>query len=135
MARPRKVKPEESLKQLDGAAKPQGTHLARRARAALRADESVRLSVEETRERMAFSSEQLRILDCIAAGLPVRAAREAIAALRLKADYLLQKPAVDHRVGVIQIISPYGEDPQGPPALPAVGDVVVALPEEDGEEP
>src|ERR1700674_3459369 len=100
MTRKRKVPPEDSLHQLDGAPKPEpGTYLARRAKSALRADESRRLSHDETRERMAFTEEQLRILDCIAAGLPVRAAREAIAALRLKADFLLSKPAavVDHR--------------------------------------
>jgi hypothetical protein len=128
MARPRKVKPEDSLHQLDGASEPEpGTYVARRAKAALRADESRRLGVDETRERMAFTEEQLRILDCIAAGLPVRAAREAIAALRLKADFLLSKPAaaVDHRVG-IAVVNPYPDAD----ALPAAASAVVAaLPE------
>lgn len=81
---------------------------------------------------MAFTEEQLRILDCIAAGLPVRAAREAIAALRLKADFLLSKPPalLDNRVA-IQVVSPYAEEPA--PALPAAAATVGALP--DGQLP
>ncbi len=128
MARPRKVKPEESLTQLEGASKPEGTHLARRAKAALRAlDDSRRLDADETRERMKFSEEQMRVLDCVAAGIPVRAAREAISALRLKADFLLSRPAaaVDHRIG-IAVVNPYAEEK---PALSVAVGAVAAPPE------
>jgi len=125
MARKRTVPTEDTLHPREGEAGPEpGTYLARRAKAALRADESRRLSADETRERMSFTEEQLRILDCIAAGLPVRAAREAIAALRLKADFLLSKPALlaDHRLG-IAVVDPY----RGQAALPSVAEAVAAL--------
>jgi hypothetical protein len=103
------------------------SYLARRAKAALRADESARLGPDQTRERMAFTEEQLRTLDCIAAGLPVRNAREAIAAMRLKADFLLSKPvtAVDHHIG-IAVIDPYHDEKK---AALAASVVVASLPE------
>jgi hypothetical protein len=77
---------------------------------------------------MAFTEDQLRTLDCVAAGLPVRNAREAIAAMRLKADFLLSKPvsAVDHRVD-ISVVNPYHDEKA---ALPAVA--VAALREGHG---
>lgn len=123
MARTRTVPAEDALHPREGEPRPATGYLARRAKAALRADESRRLNHDETRERMAFTEEQLRMLDCIAAGLPVRAAREAIAALRLKAEFLLSRPssAVDVRMGV-QVIDPYSEPP-------AAAVAVAALPE------
>jgi hypothetical protein len=129
MARKRKVPAEDSLRQLDGAKKPEpGTYLARRAKAALRANESTRLGADETRERMRFTMEQLEVLDAIAAGLPVRNSREVIAALRLKAEFLLGKPAsaVDHRVGFIAYRDPY-DDGTEKPALPAAAAAVAVL--------
>jgi hypothetical protein len=139
MARKRTVPPEDTLHPREGEAPPSTGYLARRAKAALRADESRRLSHDEVRERMAFTEEQLRVLDAIAAGLPVRAAREVIAALRLKADFLLSKPAaaVDHRVG-IAVVDPYCEKPAlpatGAAAVPALPDGQAAAAENDDEE-
>ncbi len=131
--RPRKVDPAESLRQLDGAPKPSVPYAARRARAALR-ENARRLSMEETRAVMAFTPEQIRVLDAIAAGLPVRNAREAVAAMRLKAEFLLPKPTttVDHHVG-IAVVDPYAEAA----ALAVSAEVVKALPEGQaaGEEP
>jgi hypothetical protein len=133
MARPRTVKPEDSLHQLDGAPKPATGYLARRAKAALRADESRRLSREEAADAMRFTEEQLRVLDAIAAGLPVRGAREVIAAMRLKAEFLMPKPAgaIDHRVGVLLVQDPYACDASiEPTPLPPIAAVTIdALPE------
>jgi hypothetical protein len=132
MAR-RKVKAEESLVQRAGDAPPKpGTYIARRAKAALRAIESKqRLTPEETREAMRFLPEHIAVLDAIAAGLPVRGAREAVAAMRLRAEFLLSKPAaaVDARVGIV-VVSPYDNDApaegQAPAPAPALAPLVFA---------
>jgi|SRR6267142_2629937 len=145
MARPRKVPAQDSLRKRDGEDPPlePSSYIARRAKAALR-----RLSNEETIEAMRYTPAQLEILDAIASGLPVRNAREAVAALRLKAEFLLSKPtsAIDHRVGILVVENPYSEETQKVALSAAVPAVVAALPEgqapaedappfEDEEEP
>jgi hypothetical protein len=129
MARPRTVKAGETEKKRAGDAPPEpGTYRARRAKGMLRAQE--RLSPEEMADGMRFTRGQLKVLDAIAAGLPVKGAREAMSALRLKADMTLQRPtasvAVDHRLVTYQIVSdPYADDPAD--ALPPAA-LLAALP-------
>jgi hypothetical protein len=132
MPRKRTVQPEDSL--TEPSAKP-GTYVARRAKAALRADESRRLSKEETAEAMGYTEKHIETLDAIASGLPVRNAREVIAALRLKADFLMPKPStsIDHRVAVLVVKDPYEEDGLGALPVAVVAAQVVALPEPDGQ--
>jgi hypothetical protein len=126
------VKPEDSLTQLEGAPPPNaGTYLARRAKAALRGNEErQRLSPEETRAQMGFTEDQIAVLDAIAAGLPVRGAREAVAAMRLKADFLLTKPAtiLDSRVGIC-VINPYSCEPEDLKNALSASVAVPSLPE------
>jgi hypothetical protein len=85
---------------------------------------------------MQFTEQQLAVLDAIAAGLPVRNAREVVAALRLKSDMLLAKPtsAVDHRVGVILVQNPYATEDEDLKAL-AAPVVAAALPSAEESQP
>jgi hypothetical protein len=83
---------------------------------------------------MRFTEQQLAILDAIAAGLPVRNSREVVAAMRLKSDFLLSKPAsaVDHRMGIMLVENPYGPEAEGlKPASPVA--VAALPPAEEGQ--
>lgn len=120
MSRPRTVKPGETEKRRAGDPPPEpGTYQARRAKGMLRAQE--RLTAEEMADGMRFTRAQLRVLDAIAAGLPVKGAREAMAALSLKATFAIQKPStnIDHRVVSYTLVNPYADDPSELPERPA----------------
>jgi hypothetical protein len=136
MARPRKLPPEDSLRQLDGQPPPEpGTYPARRARAGIR--EMRRLTATEAGERLtSFSSEQMDVLDRIAAGERVPGAREVIAAARLKVEFAMARPtqSVDVRQVTYQLVKdPYAESK--PLSLPpAVALAALPAPQDDDDE-
>jgi hypothetical protein len=103
-----------------------GTTSARRAKAAIREVERL-LTSEEMTAGMHLSRAQMHALDCIASGLPVRDARNTLAAIRTKLDFALARPelTVGHRVAIQLVKDPFGEEV---PPLPPLASVPALLP-------
>lgn len=121
----------------EGAGPPKGTEVSRRAksllRAAARAAEDEHLDAEQMHEAMKLTRRQVKVLDAIASGLPVRGARDVMAAIRAKLDFSMAKPAMamDVRAATIELVDCY------PPGLYAPVETLTLPPsvEEEGEEP
>jgi hypothetical protein len=113
-----------------GASPPKGTEVSRRARAALRENE--RLTAEEMSEVCRLTRRQARVLDAIAAGLPVKGAREVLTAIRTKLEFSIARPtsSMDHRLVSMTLVDPYSAG-----ALVAAGVEPLLLPPAEDDSP
>lgn len=120
MARPRTVPAEESLRHRPGDPPPTGTHVQRRAKAAIREQErqhkllAEQVGDEELASLMRPDREVLAALRKVAKGkFKGKDARNVIAAARLMVEFSVAKPAADVNVRAATILvvkDPFADD-------------------------